>query len=86
MKGERIVAMEVREAWEKFRSSGLLWLVNGLLHNFGYVIAYRYDTDDNLTAVYPMKVNHSSFTESLNREGQVNLSKYLDGIGTKGNE
>ena len=75
--------MKNKEAWIKFKDSGLLWLINGLLHNFGYVIAYEYDVADDLIDVRPMKADYTGFTRQVQQEGHWALSEYLNDIGTK---
>lgn len=63
-------------SWEEFRNSGMLWLANSILHNFGMAIAIDFD-DEKAVRVYPARVKYRGFDEKTNDKGYYNVSKYL---------
>lgn len=74
--------MKNRQAWLKFKDSGLLWLINGLLQHMGYVIAFKFDDHDNLIDVYPMEANFKGFTDELEQKGRCSLGKHLEQLSS----
>lgn len=74
--------MEHKEAWLEFKKCGLLWLINGLLHHMGYVIAYVYN-EEELINVIPMKCEFEGFTDAVEREGSLDLSEHLERRGSE---
>lgn len=68
---------EHAELWINFRKNKFLWLVNSLLHIFGYAIVFEFDTKDKLVAVYPKRVQYRGFSEKCNTEGYIAISKYM---------
>lgn len=72
------VKVTYNEAWEQFRSIGLLWLVNRMLHLFGWAIVYAIDDEtNNIIAVYPMRVTYRGFDRIDEEEGFQKVTKYL---------
>ena len=63
-------------SWEEFRNSGMLWLANSILHNFGMAIAIDFDEGKAVRA-YPARVKYRGFDEKTNDRGYYNVSKYL---------
>lgn len=70
-----------RKTWTEFRSCGLLWFVNMILHTFGWAIVMEMDSDENgkskVTDVYPARVGFRGFNEKSNSVGYSQLSEYL---------
>jgi hypothetical protein len=72
-----------KRSWEEFRSSGLLWWVNRILHLFGWAIIYDYDADEMangkevLVDVSPARIPCRGFEEKIEEEGFKNLTGYL---------
>lgn len=58
---------------EEFRNSGLLWLVNSILHVFGMAIVI--DIENN--RMYPARCKFRGFSEESNTKGYTNLAKYM---------
>lgn len=65
-----------RKTWEEFRDSKLLWFMNTILHTFGWAIVVEFD-NDIITDVYPARVKFRGFSEKINTEGYIGLSKYI---------
>lgn len=60
----------------EFRDAGLLWLINSILHLFGWAIVFDID-DGILNNVYPARVTYRGFDETSNTEGYKKVSEYL---------
>jgi hypothetical protein len=62
---------------KKFVDSGLLWLVNNLLHVFGWAIVYEIDDDKKYIRMFPARVKFRGFNEEINDEGYIKVSKFM---------
>ena len=70
-------ASNVKEkSWEEFRETGLLWMINAVLHLFGWAIVYQME-DGEAKKVYPARVAYRGFDEKSNTEGYARVSGYL---------
>lgn len=58
---------------KEFRESGMLWLVNSILHLFGMAITYDPKTDKLEAAV----VRYRGFAEDANDKGYKNVTEYM---------
>ena len=63
--------------WEEFRSSGMLWFVNMILHAFGWAIVCSYDENGDLKSAFPTRVKFRGFSEDINTEGYKKVAKYM---------
>ena len=71
--------MVERKTWEEFRDSMLLWFMNTILHTFGWAIVVNVIeySESNVVDVYPARVKFRGFSEKINTEGYIGLSKYI---------
>ena len=69
--------MVIKKSWEEFRSTGLLWWINMILHTFGWAICYEFD-DGKIVEAYPARVKYRGFDVEFNDKGCRNVSKYLE--------
>ncbi len=68
---------EVREkSWEEFRTTGLLWWINTMLHMFGWAIVCETEKGE-VKRAYPARVKYRGFGERQNAEGYIKVSEYL---------
>lgn len=67
-----------KKSWEEFRTSGMLWWINMILHTFGWAIAYEFDKDGDISEVYPARVKFRGFGEKNNADGYIKVSEYLN--------
>lgn len=58
---------------KEFQESGMLWLVNNMLHNFGMAIVYNSDTDELKAAL----VKFRGFETEDNDEGYKKVTQYM---------
>lgn len=68
--------MVTRKTWDEFRSSGLLWWINMILHTFGWAIATEVENGKVVNA-YPARVRYRGFDEKNNTEGYIKISQYM---------
>lgn len=70
--------MVVKQSWDKFRESGLLWWVNMNLHLFGWSIIFEMNEDQTkITKVYPARVRFRGFDQNTNTKNYRKISNYL---------
>ena len=63
--------------WEEFKSSGLLWFVNSILHLFGRAIVFEYTKNKKLKRVYFARCRYRGFDTQSIEKGFVNLTNFL---------
>lgn len=68
--------MVTRKTWEEFRECKMLWFINTILHAFGWAIILEPKEDGSFDA-YPARVKFRGFSEQINTEGYIGISKYL---------
>lgn len=66
-----------KKAWSEFRTSGMLWFVNTILHAFGWAIVLDIDDNGEVVGCYPARVKFRGFSEDVNTKGYIALSEYL---------
>lgn len=66
-----------KKSWDEFRSCGLFWFINMIIHTFGWALAYEVDEEGKIVTVYPARVKYRGFSENTNTEGYIRLSNYL---------
>ena len=62
-----------RKTWEEFRSAGMLWLVNTLLHVFGWCIVIDYSEGE----AHPARTTFRGFDDKCTTEGYKKVSKWM---------
>lgn len=69
--------MIIEKTWEEFRSSGMLWWINMILHTFGWAICVDLDGGGKIYKVMPARVKYRGFDSENNTDGYIKVSKYL---------
>ena len=77
MKDDKKSPMVVRRSWSEFRTTGLPWFINTVLHAFGWAITFNVDDDGNVIDAYPSRVKFRGFSEKINSDGYAKVSHYL---------
>lgn len=68
-----------KKTWNEFKDNGFLWMVNSILHLFGWCIVFIYDSETNeVLDVYPARCKFRGFSEDKNTENYEKLTKYLN--------
>lgn len=70
--------MVEKKDWKEFKDSGMLWWINTILNTLGWAIIFEYDENKNITNVYPARVKFRGFSERVNAEGYMKVSKYIN--------
>ena len=66
-----------KKTWKEFKDSGLLWWINMILHTFGWAIVMDVEAEE-VVDVYPARVKFRGFSESINTDGYIKVSKYME--------
>lgn len=66
-----------RKTWVEFRSTGLLWWINTILHTFGWAIVLELDDNNECVDCYPARVKFRGFSEEANTVGYQHISSYM---------
>lgn len=66
-----------KKSWSEFRTSGMFWFINTILHAFGWAIVLDIDDNGEVTGCYPARVKFRGFSEEVNTKGYIALSEYL---------
>ena len=72
-----LVSDEEADAWEEFRSSGVVWFIKMTLHIFGWNIVVSKDKG-RITSVLPVRTKNRGFSEESNNKGYAALRKLMD--------
>ena len=65
-----------RKSWDEFRNTGLLLIINQILHIFGWAIVFEMKGSD-VRYVYPARIKFRGFDEVSIDEAYTKVSKYL---------
>lgn len=75
---EPLIKLQERKSWDDFRSSGLLFYINTILHFIGWAIVVEVDTKTKLvTNCYPARVKYRGFDEQSQDEEHAKVADYL---------
>ena len=66
-----------RSSWSEFRDTGLLWLINSILHLFGWCIVIERDDNNSFTGAYPAKTDFRGFSEKSNTKNYKKITEYM---------
>jgi len=66
-----------RKTWDHFRNTGLSFLVNQMLHAFGWAIVFEFSNEGNLQDVYPARVKFRGFSEDVISKSYKSLAQYM---------
>jgi hypothetical protein len=70
--------MITKKTWEEFRSTGLLLIINQILHIFGWAICFQFDEQDKTKLeVFPARVKFRGFSEKVVSSAYIKISEYL---------
>lgn len=70
--------MVSKRTWDEFRNTGLLLLVNQVLHAFGWAIVIELDEKrTEIINCYPARVKFRGFSEDSTEASYKKIGKYL---------
>lgn len=74
----KVKSDSMSECWEDFQNAGMLWLVNHILHIFGWAICVERDPETNeFITVFPLRVKFRGFASDIETEGYAKVTNYL---------
>lgn len=68
--------MITKKEWDEFRNTGLLLIVNQILHIFGWALVAEF-RDGNVVNVYPARVKFRGFDDQSVEENYRKVSRYM---------
>lgn len=75
---DKKIEWATRKTWDEFRSTGLLFFINSVLHVFGWAIVVEVDSESKkVTNCYPSRVKYRGFDEKTQGEEHIKIAQYL---------
>ena len=68
--------MITKKEWSEFRDTGLVLIINQILHIFGWALVFDIENDE-IKNVYPARVKFRGFDNQSTEEAYRKLSKYM---------
>jgi hypothetical protein len=65
-----------KRSWDEFRSTGLLWFINTMLHMFGWAIVMDVE-NEKVKESYPARVRFRGFSPEINDDGYIKVTKFI---------
>ena len=65
-----------KKDWNEFRSTGLVLIINQILHVFGWAIVFEVE-ENQVKNVYPARVKFRGFGTDTTNEAYRKVSEYL---------
>ena len=65
-----------KKSWEEFRDTGLVLIINQILHIFGWAIVFEVENNE-VKNVYPARVKFRGFDNDSTDESYKKVSEYL---------
>ena len=66
-----------KKSWSEFRTSGMLWFVNMILHTFGWALVLDRNDNGEIVGCFPARVKCRGFSVDSNTKGYIAVSEYL---------
>ena len=68
--------MVTKKEWSDFRSTGLVLIVNQILHIFGWALVFEIENDE-VKNVYPARVKFRGFDEKSVEDDYKKVSQFM---------
>jgi len=68
--------MVTKKEWSEFRNTGLVLIINQILHIFGWAIVFEIDNNE-IKKVYPARVSFRGFDNKDTDDAYKKVSKYM---------
>lgn len=76
-KGQKHHYVDIRDAWEEFRKTGLMVFVNSFLHIFGWAIFTVYRGSGEFVGAWPERTTYRGFHERVMTRSYRRLTDYM---------
>ncbi len=77
--------MLTKKEWSEFRSTGLVLIINQILHIFGWALVFEFENDE-IKNVYPARVKFRGFDNDSTSEAYKKLSQFMVDNATELND
>jgi uncharacterized protein YfbU (UPF0304 family) len=77
--------MVTKKEWSEFRSTGLVLIINQILHIFGWALVFEIENDE-IQNVYPARVKFRGFDNKSTDEAYKKLSQFMVDNATELND
>lgn len=67
----------IRKSWTDFYGTGLLLIINQLLHVFGWSIAFTFNDDGTVKDAFPARVKYRGFPDKAMDRSYTAVTKYM---------
>ncbi len=67
-----------RQNWRDFKTTGMLWFANRMLHVFGWCIVFELDDAGLITEVYPARTKFRGFNSEADDAGFTNVTVFME--------
>jgi len=68
--------MVTKKEWSEFRSTGLVLIINQILHIFGWALVFEIENDE-IKSVYPARVKFRGFDNISTDDAYKKVSKFM---------
>jgi len=68
--------MITKKDWSEFRSTGLVLIINQLLHIFGWALVFEIENNE-IKNVYPARIKYRGFDTESTSEAYKKLSQFM---------
>jgi hypothetical protein len=68
--------MVTKKEWSEFRGTGLVLIINQILHIFGWALVFEIENDE-IKNVYPARVKFRVFDNESTDEAYKKISEYM---------
>lgn len=69
--------MVTKRTWDEFRETGLLLIINQILHIFGWSIVMELDEEENVQKTYPARVKFRGFDNNSVDKAYKKITQYM---------
>lgn len=69
--------MVTKKNWKEFKNTGLVLIINQILHIFGWAIVFDINSEGQIIDVFPARVKFRGFDNANTIEAYKKVSKFM---------
>lgn len=69
--------MVTKKTWKEFRETGLVLIINQILHIFGWAIVFEFDENCVIKKIYPARVKFRGFSNDVVSKSYLKASQWI---------
>jgi len=66
-----------RKSWDEFRTTGLVLIINQLLHIFGWALVFEVNKEGDVEKCYPARVTFRGFDNDSTDDAYKKVAQYM---------